>query len=218
MSVQCAALSLRLPGAVAIGTFLGGPLGDRFGRKFVIWFSILGVLPFTLALPYANLFWTVCCRSSIGLILSSAFSAIVVYAQELMPGRVGMIAGLFFGFAFGLGGIGAAVLGELADRTSIDFVYEICVFLPLIGLVAWFLPNIEKQPPGPPDLCHPSAPRETRKARKRRLSSVGRALICNRFVKPGLIARTYRRSLLFCLLSTCAMMESANASSSAPKS
>jgi FSR family fosmidomycin resistance protein-like MFS transporter len=130
-------------GAFATGTFLGGPIGDRFGRKVVIWGSILGAAPFTLALPYANLFWSVMLTIPIGLILSSCFSAIVVYGQELLPGRVGMIAGLFFGFAFGLGGLGAAVLGELADWTSITFVYHLCSYLPLIGLVTWFLPNIE---------------------------------------------------------------------------
>jgi len=129
--------------AVAAGTFLGGPLGDYFGRKYVIWFSILGVVPFTLALPYANLEWTLVLAIVIGLILSSAFSAIVVYAQELVPGRTGMITGLFFGLAFGMGGLGAAVLGEIADLTSIGYVYNICSFLPLIGLVTWFLPNIE---------------------------------------------------------------------------
>jgi MFS transporter, FSR family, fosmidomycin resistance protein len=128
-------------GAVAAGTFAGGPLGDRFGRKFVIWFSILGVLPFTLLLPHANLFWTAVISVAIGLVLSSAFSAIVVYGQELMPGNVGAIAGLFFGLAFGLGGLGAAVLGELADRTSISFVYQVCAFLPAIGLLTYFLPN-----------------------------------------------------------------------------
>ncbi len=129
--------------AVAAGTFLGGPLGDYFGRKYVIWFSILGTLPFTLALPYANLEWTLLLAVVVGLILSSAFSAIIVYAQELIPGRTGMIAGLFFGLAFGMGGLGAAVLGEVADLTSIGYVYKICSFLPLIGLVTWFLPNIE---------------------------------------------------------------------------
>ena len=129
--------------AVAAGTFLGGPIGDRFGRKYVIWFSILGVFPFTLALPHANLFWTLILASLAGLILASAFSAIIVYAQELIPGRTGMIAGLFFGLAFGMGGLGAAVLGEIADLTSIAFVFQICAFLPLIGLVTWFLPNIE---------------------------------------------------------------------------
>jgi MFS transporter, FSR family, fosmidomycin resistance protein len=127
--------------AVAAGTFAGGPLGDRFGRKFVIWFSILGVLPFTLLLPHANLFWTAVLSVAIGLVLSSAFSAIVVYGQELMPGNVGAIAGLFFGLAFGLGGLGAAALGELADRTSIGFVYQVCAFLPAIGLLTYFLPN-----------------------------------------------------------------------------
>ena len=129
--------------AVAAGTFLGGPLGDYFGRKYVIWFSILGTVPFTLLLPYANLEWTLVLAIIIGLILSSAFSAIVVYAQELVPGRTGMIAGLFFGLAFGMGGLGAAILGEIADWTSIGYVYKICSFLPLIGLVTWFLPNIE---------------------------------------------------------------------------
>lgn len=129
--------------AVAAGTFLGGPLGDYFGRKYVIWFSILGAVPFTLALPYANLEWTLVLAIIIGLIMSSAFSAIIVYAQELVPGRTGMIAGLFFGLAFGMGGLGAAVLGEIADMTSIGYVYHICSFLPLIGLVTWLLPNIE---------------------------------------------------------------------------
>jgi FSR family fosmidomycin resistance protein-like MFS transporter len=129
--------------AVAAGTFLGGPLGDYFGRKYVIWFSILGTVPFTLLLPYANLEWTLVLAMIIGLILSSAFSAIVVYAQELVPGRTGMVAGLFFGLAFGMGGLGAAILGEVADMTSIGYVYKICSFLPLIGLVTWFLPNIE---------------------------------------------------------------------------
>ncbi len=129
--------------AAAAGVVVGGPVGDRVGRKYVIWCSILGVLPFTLALPYASLPWTVVLSVVIGLVLSSAFSAIVVYATELMPNRVGMVAGMFFGFAFGMGGIGAAVLGELADWTSIDFVYRVCSFLPAIGLLAAFLPNIE---------------------------------------------------------------------------
>ena len=129
--------------AAAAGTVIGGPVGDRFGRKAVIWGSILGVLPFTLALPYVGLTATVALSVPIGLILSSAFSAIVVYAQELMPGRVGMVSGLFFGFAFGMGGIGAAVLGELADLTSIEFVYKVCSFLPLIGLLTAFLPEVE---------------------------------------------------------------------------
>jgi len=130
--------------AVAAGTMIGGPVGDRIGRKYVIWISILGVAPFTLMLPYANLFWTAILCMVIGFILSSAFSAIIVYAQELLPGKVGMISGLFFGLAFGMGGIGSAVLGELADRTSIFYVYHVCSFLPLIGLLAGFLPDIEK--------------------------------------------------------------------------
>jgi FSR family fosmidomycin resistance protein-like MFS transporter len=129
-------------GAVAAGTMVGGPLGDRFGRKYVIWLSILGILPFTMALPYANLFWTSILSVIIGVVLASAFPAIVVYAQELLPGRVGMISGMFFGFSFGMGGIGAAVLGWLADQTSITFVYEVCSFLPAIGLLTAFLPNI----------------------------------------------------------------------------
>ncbi len=120
---------------MAAGTFAGGPIGDRFGRKPVIWFSILGASPFTLMLPYANLFWTGVLSVTIGLILASAFSAILVYAQDLLPGRVGMVAGLFFGFSFGLGGLGAAALGQIADWTSIDTVYRVCSFLPLIGLL-----------------------------------------------------------------------------------
>lgn len=134
-------------GAVAAGTIIGGPLGDRFGRKYVIWGSILGVLPFTLALPHANLVWTAVLTVPIGVILASAFPAIVVYAQELLPGRVGTVAGLFFGFAFGMGGLGAAVLGELADMTNVIFVYNICAFLPLIGLLAIFLPDLERFAP-----------------------------------------------------------------------
>ncbi|MDQ7981530.1 MFS transporter [Paraburkholderia sp. SARCC-3016] len=129
--------------AVAAGTVIGGPVGDRIGRKYVIWVSILGVAPFTLLLPYANLFWTGVLTVVIGVVLASAFSAILVYAQELIPGKVGMVAGLFFGFAFGLGGVGAAVLGQLADATSIDYVYKVCSFLPLIGILAVFLPDIE---------------------------------------------------------------------------
>jgi MFS transporter, FSR family, fosmidomycin resistance protein len=128
-------------GSVAVGTFAGGPIGDRIGRKTVILFSILGTLPFALALPYANLFWTIALTIPIGLILSSAFPAIVVYAQELMPGRVGMISGLFFGLAFGSGGMGAAVLGAVADHTSIEFVFKICAFLPALGLLAFLLPD-----------------------------------------------------------------------------
>jgi MFS transporter, FSR family, fosmidomycin resistance protein len=131
--------------AAAAGTIAGGPIGDRIGRKPVIWASILGVLPFTMALPNVGLAGTVILSILIGLILSSAFAAIVVYAQELMPGRVGAVSGLFFGFAFGMGGIGAAFLGWLADRTSIEFVYEVCAFLPAIGLLAAFLPNIERR-------------------------------------------------------------------------
>jgi len=128
--------------AVAAGTIIGGPVGDRFGRKYVIWFSILGVAPFTLLLPHVNLFWTSVLSVFIGIILASAFSAILVYAQELLPGKIGMISGLFFGFAFGMGGLGSALLGALADRTSIKYVYEVCGFLPLIGLLTYFLPNI----------------------------------------------------------------------------
>lgn len=129
--------------AVAAGTIIGGPIGDRIGRKYVIWVSILGVLPFSLALPHANLFWTSVLTVFIGMILASAFSAIVVYAQELLPGRVGMISGLFFGLAFGMAGLGAAALGRLADATSIFVVYQVCAFLPVIGLLTGFLPNLE---------------------------------------------------------------------------
>jgi len=129
--------------SVAAGTLIGGPLGDRFGRKYVIWFSILGTAPFALMLPYANLFWTIVLVVPIGLILSSAFSAILVYAQELIPGKIGLVSGLFFGFAFGMGGIGSALLGELADKTSIIHVYHVTSFLPLIGIITGFLPNIE---------------------------------------------------------------------------
>ncbi|HZT52639.1 MAG TPA: MFS transporter [Stellaceae bacterium] len=131
--------------SVALGTLVGGPIVDRFGRKFVIWFSIVGVFPFTLALPYANLFWTGILTVLIGVVMSSAFSAILVYAQDLIPGRVGMVGGLFFGLAFGMAGIAAAVLGWIADLTSIRFVYQICAFLPLLGLLTWFLPNIERR-------------------------------------------------------------------------
>ena len=142
LSVQTAQVHLFVfLAAVAAGTIIGGPVGDRIGRKVVIWVSILGVAPFTLLLPYANLFWTGVLTVVIGLVLASAFSAILVYAQELIPGKVGMVAGLFFGFAFGMGGIGAAVLGHLADATSIDYVYKLCSFLPLIGMLAVFLPR-----------------------------------------------------------------------------
>jgi FSR family fosmidomycin resistance protein-like MFS transporter len=145
VSVETAQLHLFVfLGAVAVGTILGGPVGDRIGRKRVIWFSILGTLPFTLLLPHASLFWTAPLTVAIGLILASAFPAIVVFAQELVPGKVGMISGLFFGFSFGMGGIGAAVLGELADHYGIEAVYQICAFLPLIGLLAAFLPNPKK--------------------------------------------------------------------------
>jgi FSR family fosmidomycin resistance protein-like MFS transporter len=130
--------------AVALGTVAGGPLGDRFGRKYVIWFSILGALPFTLLLPHASLFWTGPLSVVIGIIMASAFPAIVVFAQELVPGKIGMISGLFFGFSFGMGGLGAAVLGEVADQAGIATVYEICAFLPAIGLLAILLPNLKK--------------------------------------------------------------------------
>jgi FSR family fosmidomycin resistance protein-like MFS transporter len=146
VSVQTAQMFLFLfLASVAAGTILGGPAGDRFGRKYVIWISILGVAPFTLVLPYANLFWTAVLTIVIGVILASAFSVILVYAQELVPGRVGLIAGLFFGFAFGMAGIGSAVLGRLADHTSINFVFHVCAFLPLLGLLTAFLPNLERK-------------------------------------------------------------------------
>jgi len=145
VSVQSSQLHLfAFLGAVAAGTLIGGPVGDRVGRKLVIWCSILGVLPFTLILPYANLFWTGVLSVIIGFVIASAFSAILVYAQDLVPGRVGMISGLFFGFAFGMGGIGAAVLGKLADETSIVLVYKLCAFLPAIGLLTGFLPKLDQ--------------------------------------------------------------------------
>jgi FSR family fosmidomycin resistance protein-like MFS transporter len=144
VSVRASQIDLFLfLAAVAAGTILGGPLGDRFGRKYVIWISILGVLPFTLLLPHASLFWTPILTIVIGLILASAFSAIVVFAQELVPGRVGLISGVFFGLAFGVAGLGAAVLGELADARGIESVYRLCAFLPAIGLLAAFLPDLE---------------------------------------------------------------------------
>ena len=145
LSVQQAQLLLFLfLFSVAAGTIIGGPIGDRFGRKYVIWISILGVAPLTLLLPYVNLGWTILLSSLIGIILSSAFPTILVYAQELLPGKVGLISGLFFGFAFGIAGIGSAVIGQLADHTSIQHVYWICSFLPLIGLLTGFLPNLEQ--------------------------------------------------------------------------
>src|SRR6202035_1156870 len=131
--------------AAAVGGMAGGPLGDRLGSKYIIWASILGVLPFTLLLPHANLFWTCVLTVPIGLIISSAFPAIVVYAQDLLPGRTGTVAGLFFGLAFGMGSVGAAVLGKLADHSGIDFVYQLCAYLPLIGLLAAFLPDVHGQ-------------------------------------------------------------------------
>ncbi|MGC8806626.1 MAG: MFS transporter, partial [Thiomonas sp.] len=136
--------------AVAAGTLLGGPIGDRIGRKAVIWVSILGVAPFTLMLPYASLEVSAVLSAIIGFMLASAFPSMVVYAQELIPGKVGTVAGLFFGLAFGLGGIGAAVLGQLADMWGIDAVYRLCSFLPLIGLLAVFLPNLHQPRATPP--------------------------------------------------------------------
>ena len=132
--------------AVAVGTLIGGPIGDRIGRKRVIWVSILGAAPFTLVLPYAGLEWTGILTFIIGLIIASAFSAILVFAQELLPGKVGMVSGLFFGLAFGMAGIGAAVLGKIADVYGIDFVYHICAFLPLLGVLTAFLPDLRKSP------------------------------------------------------------------------
>ena len=144
VSVQSAQIHLFVfLGSVAAGTVMGGPIGDRIGRKLVIWCSILGVLPFSLLLPHASLFWTVALSIPIGVILASAFSAILVYAQELMPGKIGMVSGLFFGLAFGMAGVGAALLGNLADHTSIGFVYKVCSFLPAIGLLTGLLPNLE---------------------------------------------------------------------------
>jgi FSR family fosmidomycin resistance protein-like MFS transporter len=143
VSVRDAQLYLFLfLGSVAAGTIIGGPVGDRIGRKYVIWCSILGVLPFTLMLPHANLFWTGVLTVIIGIVLASAFAAILVYAQELVPGKVGTISGLFFGLAFGMGGLGAALLGQLADATSITFVYRVCAFLPALGLLTAFLPDL----------------------------------------------------------------------------
>ena len=146
VSVSTAQIALFvILGSVAAGTIGGGPVGDRFGFKTVIWISILGILPFTLILPYANLFWTIGLTIPIGMIQASAFTAMIVYAQELVPGRVGLIGGLFFGFAFGMAGLGAAVLGWLADQTSIEYVYQVCSFLPLFGLLTVFLPNTKSR-------------------------------------------------------------------------
>ncbi len=144
VSVQNAQLFLfLLLGSTAAGTFFGGPIGDRIGRKYVIWVSILGALPFTLLLPYANLFWTGVLSVVIGLVMASAFSAIVAMAQELVPGRVGAVSGIFFGFAFGAGGVGAALLGQLADATSVEYVYKVVSFLPAMGLLTVLLPSLE---------------------------------------------------------------------------
>ncbi len=131
--------------AYAVGTILGGPLGDKIGRKYVIWLSVFGAFPFALALPYVNLFWTDVLMVIIGIIISSAFPAILVYAQELLPKKLGMVSGLFYGFAFGMGALGSALLGKLADATSIQYVYHVCSYLPLIGIICYFLPNLKKK-------------------------------------------------------------------------
>jgi MFS transporter, FSR family, fosmidomycin resistance protein len=145
MSVPDAQISLFLYlAAVAAGTLIGGPIGDRYGRLVVIWVSILGVLPLTLIMPYSNLFWTQVLSMGIGFIIASAFSSIIVYAQDLLPGRVGMVSGLFFGFAFGMGGLGAGLLGILADHTSVDFVFKLCAFLPALGILTYFLPKLDR--------------------------------------------------------------------------
>lgn len=145
LSVQDAQVQLFIfMAAIAVGTLAGGVLSDRIGRRPMIWISILGALPFTLALPYANLFWTAVLTIIIGLLMASAFPAILVYAHELLPGRVGLVSGVFFGFAFGLGGLGAAAMGRIADAHGIAFVYQLCSYLPAIGLVAWLLPNLER--------------------------------------------------------------------------
>ncbi|HYD40882.1 MAG TPA: MFS transporter [Anaeromyxobacter sp.] len=158
VSVQSAQLHLFLfLGAVALGTLAGGPIGDRIGRKYVIWASILGVLPFTLLMPYVNQRWTAVLSVVIGLVISSAFSAIVVYAQELMPGRIGTVAGLFFGLAFGVGGFGAMALGHVADARGIEFVYRVCAFLPALGLLTAFLPDVEGRPVPPAEAPAPAA-------------------------------------------------------------
>jgi FSR family fosmidomycin resistance protein-like MFS transporter len=131
--------------SVAVGTYIGGPIGDRIGRKYVIWISILGVAPFTLLFPYVNLFWASTLSVVIGLLLSSAFPAILVYAQDLMPTNLGMVSGLFYGFAFGIGGLGSVLLGKLADQTSILYIFYLCSFFPLIGIVAVLLPDLSKK-------------------------------------------------------------------------
>jgi FSR family fosmidomycin resistance protein-like MFS transporter len=157
VSVQYAQLLLFIfLGASAVGVILGGPIGDRFGAKFVIWFSILGVVPFTLALPYAPLTWLPVLIILIGVIFSSAFPAILVFAQELLPGRVGMVAGVFFGFAFGSGGIAAAALGALADIKGIEYVFWICSFLPLLGLLTVFLPDMRRKSEGLAEVSSPA--------------------------------------------------------------
>lgn len=146
LSVQAAQVQLFVyMAAVAVGTLIGGPISDRIGRRATIWISILGALPFTLLLPYANLFWTSVLTIVIGLLMASAFPAILVYAHELMPGRIGLVSGIFFGFAFGLGGLGAAVMGYIADASSIAFVYQLCSYLPVIGVVVWLLPDLEQK-------------------------------------------------------------------------
>lgn len=146
LSIQDAQFHLFLfLASCAVGTLIGGPLGDKFGRKYVIWFSVLGAAPFTLLLPYVDLFWTGILSVIIGIVISSAFPAILVYAQELLPKKLGMVSGLFYGFAFGMGGLGSALLGNLADHTSIDYVYHLCAYLPLIGIIALFLPNLKKK-------------------------------------------------------------------------
>ena len=144
LSVQAAQVQLFVfMAAIAVGTLVGGPVSDRIGRRPMIWISILGALPFTLLLPYASLFWTGALTIVIGLLMASAFPAILVYAHELLPGRVGLVSGMFFGFAFGLGGLGAAAMGRIADASSIAFVYQLCSYLPAIGLVVWLLPDLE---------------------------------------------------------------------------
>jgi len=130
--------------ATAIGTLMGGPIGDKVGRKYVIWGSILGTAPFSLLMPHAGLVWTIILSFCVGLMLSSAFPAILLYAQELLPNKLGLISGLFFGFAFGVAGIASAVLGNMADKFGIDAVYNVCAFMPLLGLVTWFLPDLKK--------------------------------------------------------------------------